>query len=77
MKNLGINIRRSVQGLSRESIKMLPSNKKHLNNVLGHENEHREIVLPRMIQNLIRVSVETKPLLSVFRQTDSNVPMEK
>lgn len=44
MKNLGINIRRRVQDLSRESIKMLPSNKKHLNNVLGHENEHREIV---------------------------------
>lgn len=33
-----------MQDLSRESIKMLPSNKKHLNNVLGHENEHREIV---------------------------------
>lgn len=43
MKNLGINIR-SVRDLSRDSIKMLPSNEKQLNNVLGHENEHREIV---------------------------------
>lgn len=34
-------------------------------------------VFPQMIQNLIRVSIETKPLLSVFRQTDSSVPMEK
>lgn len=43
-KNLGINIRKTVQDLSGEGIKMLPSNKKHLNNVLGHENKHREIV---------------------------------
>lgn len=33
-----------MQDLSREGIKMLPSNKKQLNNVLGHENKHREIV---------------------------------
>lgn len=65
---LGINIRKNAQNLSEKASKCFQGTKKHLNHVLGWENEHHKIVHSSLDSSEFnQISMKMKALL-LFRQ---------